>query len=111
MEEEKNEIKFSFSKEHVRNSFVTWALGMPAFYILIGSTGFGFGKWYDEMPKEVQQRILMGCGGLIFIAVLHYIFLILFLIKHYKEDDRRQYFYVIALSIVMMAVAIFTWTL
>lgn len=108
--EQKNKISFSVQEKKFRLFCYDLIFAVPVFFHLLGAA-FRFGGWYKELPEQVQQYVLLGCGVIIFFAALYYVCLICFFAKYYKESNKKKYFYLIALSIVWSIFNIFIWML
>ncbi len=110
MEQEDKKLTFEFSKKKFRNFWCGLIFAPPVFLGALGR-GFRFGGWYHELAENQRTYVLLGCGEIVFVGIIYYFCLIRFLVKYYKEEDRKNYFYCIVGGIIWSALNIFVWTL
>ncbi|KSV59451.1 hypothetical protein [Acetivibrio ethanolgignens] len=87
--EQKNKISFSVQEKKFRLFCYDLIFAVPVFFHLLGAA-FRFGGWYKELPEQVQQYVLLGCGVIVFFAALYYVCLICFLLSIIRKVIKRN---------------------
>jgi len=102
-----DKIKFTFEIKRSRFKKIFNGLILLPSLLLNGIfSGYRFMKWYPDLSKDQKIDVIAGSSFVILYALICYAILLYFFIRHYKEEDRTEYLFWIAVSIVLCIISV-----